>query len=209
MVACLHTAGSNVAVFDAALAASGLTAVRLRHHVRPDLLRQAEAAGGLTPSLAMQAQEALRGLAQQADAVLLTCSSLGPVVEEMAAAAPVLRTDAALARAAVRGGGRVVVLCAVPATLGPTGGLFRDAARATGAAIEVRLLPGAWDAFTSGDLDGHLRLVARIADTAAGAGVTVTFAQASVAAAADLASCRPLAGPGVGLAAAAAAARHR
>ncbi len=219
LIACLHTAGSNIAVFDGALAASGLAAggVRLRHHVRPGLLRATEAAGVLTPEIARQAREALRDLARDADAVLLTCSSLGPAVEGIAADAPVLRVDAALATEAVRGGGRVVVLCAVPATLEPTGKLFRAAAQATGATIVVQLVPGAWDLFTSGDRDGYLRMVAQAADDAAGnaaggaAGtdVTVVLAQASMAGAAAMAACRPLAGPGVGLRAAAQAAELR
>lgn len=223
LIACLHTAGSNIAVFDGALAVSGLAAggVRLRHHVRPGLLRATEAAGVLTPEIARQVREVLRDLARDADAVLLTCSSLGPAVEGIAADAPVLRVDAALATEAVRGGGRVVVLCAVPATLEPTARLFRAAAQATGATIVAQLVPGAWDLFTSGDRDGYLRMVAQAADDAAddatgdatgdaaGTGVTVVLAQASMAGAATMAACRPLAGPGVGLRAAAQAAELR
>lgn len=211
LIACLHIASSNVAVFDCALAASGLAAggVRLQHHVRPGLLRATEAAGGLTPDIARQARDALQDVAREADAVLLTCSSLGPAIEGIVADAPVLRVDAALAAEAVRGGGRVVVLCAVPTTLEPTGRLFRVAAQATGATIVMQLVPGAWDLFTSGDRDGYLRMVAQAADAAARAGVTVVLAQASMAGAAALAACRPLAGPGVGLSAAAQAAGLR
>lgn len=84
-IACLHTAASNAAVFDAACPAG----VRLTHAVRPDLLAAAEAAGGLTPEIAAATAEALRGL--EGDAVLLTCSTLGP------AAGGALRADAALA----------------------------------------------------------------------------------------------------------------
>ena len=46
-MACLHTAQSNVAVFEAACP----DGVQLSHAVRPDLLAAAEA-GGLTPAIA-------------------------------------------------------------------------------------------------------------------------------------------------------------
>ncbi|WP_245317799.1 hypothetical protein [Ensifer sp. 1H6] len=48
IIACLHTADSNVAVFEAAARELGLAAGVLRHAVRPDLLEAAERAGGLT-----------------------------------------------------------------------------------------------------------------------------------------------------------------
>ncbi len=44
-IACLHTAESNIAVYEAAAKILGLPAGTLRHHVRADLLRAAEEAG--------------------------------------------------------------------------------------------------------------------------------------------------------------------
>ncbi len=70
-IACLHTAESNVAVFEAARP----DGVRLSHAVRPDLLAAAEAEG-LTAAIAAATVEALGAL--DGDAVLLTCSTLGP-----------------------------------------------------------------------------------------------------------------------------------
>lgn len=177
VIACLHTADSNIAVFDAALAGLGVPGVRLRHRVHAGLLAAAEAAGGLTPGVEAETRAALRGLAAGADAVLLTCSTLGPAAEGGGGA--VLRVDGALAQAAVRGGGRVVALCAVASTLEPTLRLFQAAARGTGAEAEVRLVPGAWNLFKRGDRDGYLRLVARAADAAAAEGARVALAQAS------------------------------
>ncbi len=55
-LALLHTAASNVDVFEAASADLGLHDLTLSHHLRADLL-----AGG-------------------ADGVILTCSTLGPAV---------------------------------------------------------------------------------------------------------------------------------
>ena len=99
-ITCLHTAQSNNAVFDAALAAAGLTGVTLRHEVRADLLAAAERAGGLTRQIEQRTAEALRGLSDGADVVLLTCSTLGPAAEiaaamETAASAAVKASTAA------------------------------------------------------------------------------------------------------------------
>jgi len=61
-VACLHTAESNVAVFEAAARALGLADGALRHVVRPDLLAEAERLGGANPALAARAGAALLAL---------------------------------------------------------------------------------------------------------------------------------------------------
>ena len=214
LIACLHTAGSNAALFDAALRALGAPGARLAHHVQPDLLAEAEAAGGLTPALSARTAAALRGLALHAGAVLLTCSTLGPAAGDAHGAAlaaplpivphptsrvPILRVDAALAQEAVRHGGSVVVLCTAPTTLDPTRCLFENAARATGASVRVQLVPGAWAAFHAGEAACYHVLVAEAADAAAGTGAVVALAQASMAPAAALARRTPLTSPAAGL----------
>ena len=179
-IACLHTAESNVAIFDAARP----DGVNLRHAVRPDLLAAAEAEG-LTPSLAAATAQALGALGDGADAVLLTCSTLGPAAETAGA----LRADAALAEAATAAGGTVEVLCAAPSTLAATAELFGAAAARSGARLTIRLVPGAWALFHAGDQAGYSALIAREAE-ASRAGV-VALAQASMAPAARL-TARPV-----------------
>lgn len=216
-IACLHTVQSNVAVFEAGRDALDLGGdeVVLRHEVRSDLLADAEQAGGLTPEIAARTGEALAALCKGADAVVLTCSTLGPAVTGLtaeAASVPVLRVDEALAREAMREGGQVVALCAVETTLAPTRALFEEAARAAGAQVEVRLVPGAWAAFKAGEGERYLALVAGAADAAARDGASrVALAQASMAGAAQLAqeSPIPLTSPAVGLGAAVVAIRAR
>ncbi|AWN48379.1 Asp/Glu racemase [Methylobacterium terrae] len=211
-IACLHTFDSNAAVFEEALRATGLAGVSLQHTVRADLLAAAEREGRLTSDIAEETVAVLRGLSAQADAVLLTCSTLGPAAEAAApdSPVPVLRVDAALAAEAVKAGGRVVVLCAVETTVEPTRHLFEAAARATGAAVSVEVVPQAWAAFKAGDPERYRELVARAAGAAKAAGATrVALAQASMAGAAALLpeTERPLTSPTVGLAAAVAASR--
>ncbi len=207
-IACLHTVESNIAVFEAA--SRGLDVV-LSHHVRADLLSRSEVAGGLTAEIVDEAAAVLRGLAGEADAVLLTCSTVGPAAEQAAVGAgvPILRVDGALASravaAAAQGSKRVIALCAVQTTIEPTRKLFERAAEGTGVAIEMRIAPGAWDAFKSGDTAGYHLLVAAAADALyAGGADVIALAQASMAGGAALcAHGTPLTSPAAGLAAAA------
>ncbi len=206
-IACLHTAESNIAVFDAAAREIGLSKGVLVHTVRADLLADAEKAGGLTDDIARETASALRSLGQTADAVVLTCSTLGPSVDELEGtmSVPTLRVDAALAEQAVQSGGRIVVLCAVETTVEPTARLFAAAAAATRTPFEVCLVPGAWDLFKAGNRDGYLLAIPQAADAAYREGsAIVALAQASMAGAADLVKSgpRPLSSPAAGLAAA-------
>lgn len=187
--------------------------VELRHTVRADLLADAERDGGLTPGIAERTATALAGLFEGSDAVLLTCSTLGPVADSLAphAPVPIIRVDAALARDAVREGGQVVVLYALDTTREPTRRLFLAAAQATGAQITMQRVAQAWDAFKAGDTATYLRLIADSAEEARREGAMVALAQASMAGAASLVrgGRPPLTSPSSGLAAALAAIRTR
>ena len=205
-ISCLHSAQSNIAVFEAARRALKLDDVMLKHRVRSDLLAQAEQEGTASPVILRQTADELHALARGAHGLLLTCSTLGPAARLAAAElkVPVLRVDEALATEAVRGGGVVIVLCAVGSTIGPTRAVFEEAAIAagTGAGIEVRLVPGAWDLFKAGRQDAYWQTIAAAADAAATEGAAVVaLAQASMAGAGALARNPPLTSPVAGLAA--------
>jgi hypothetical protein len=213
-IACLHTAQSNVAVFETAAAQLGIAPGTLNHEVRADLLAAAENAGGLTAEITEATGQALLALSHDADVVVLTCSTLGPSAEAMRAMTqvPVLRVDGALAAAAVRSGGKVVVLCAVETTMQPTTQVFAQAAKASTATVQVQLVPGAWALFKAGDQGGYLAAIAKAAERAYAEGASVVaLAQASMAGAAALVrgGGAPLASPTAGLAAALAAAGAR
>ncbi|MFK0382809.1 aspartate/glutamate racemase family protein [Agrobacterium sp. NPDC090273] len=212
-IACLHTAESNVAVFESAARELDLPAGALLHEVRADLLAAAETAGGLNADIARNTASVLRQLCQSADAVLLTCSTLGPVADELTdtTEVPVLRVDAALASQAMKHGGKVVVLCAVETTLQPTARLFEKAAgtRLIPADVripaDIRIVSGAWARFKAGDNEGYLAAIAAAADRAYDEGADiVALAQASMAGASRLAGKgrTPLTSPIAGLAAA-------
>ncbi len=202
-IACLHTAASNVAHFDAA--ADGLE-LELKHIVRADLLLAAEKAGGLTDAITGGTVAALVAAAADADFVLLACSTLGPIADGFKGAVPTLRIDRALAEAAIGRGGRVVVLYTFPGTAQATGDLFREVAANGRAEIDMQLVAGAWDIFKAGDQARYGALIAGASDQAHRDGATsVAFAQASMAPATTL--CRgpqPLTSPRASLLAAAA-----
>jgi hypothetical protein len=77
----LHMAARNLEVFDAARERPDVSLV---HHVRPDLLAE----GGLTGEIVAETIWALRELDAQTDAVILTCSTLGPAVDLAPAGRP-------------------------------------------------------------------------------------------------------------------------
>ncbi|NEC63031.1 aspartate/glutamate racemase family protein [Streptomyces sp. SID9727] len=185
-LALLHTSPVHVPVFDALRDADHPGTV-LRHVVREELLTTAVALG--PEAVADEVEAVVAGLvAEGADAVLCTCSTIGAVAEAagIAVGAPVLRVDRPMAAAAVRAG-RVTVLAALASTLEPTRALLtEEAARAglPGADVRTVLVDGAWDRFTAGDDDGFLDLVAASADAVRDADVIV-LAQGSMAGAAE------------------------
>nr|WP_210290281.1 MULTISPECIES: Asp/Glu racemase [unclassified Rhizobium] len=204
----MHTAESNITVYEAAAKALGLPDGMLHHHVRADLLLAAEKVGRLTDEISAETAALLWHLAEDADAVVLNCSTLGPAASKIAAGAgaPIIQADAVLAEQAVKAGGKVIVLCTVETTIAPTTALFEAAAKATGAEIEVRLVPGAWAHFRAGDLSAYLASIADAVTAASGeSAVTIAFAQASMTDAVHLLPGnrpQPMTGPAAALAAA-------
>ncbi|MBS7790527.1 hypothetical protein KTR66_11000 [Roseococcus sp. SDR] len=198
-LACLHTAESNALLFQAAAAALPGGALALTHRVRPDLLRDP------TPETLEEAAALLREMAQGADAVLLTCSTIGDAAAHAQdAPRPVLRADAALAEAATRRGGLVEVLYAAPTTEGPTRSIFEAAARKSGAQLRLHLVEGAWPLFQAGETAAYHARIAEVARPLPG---RVVLAQASMAgASALLPEAPPLTVPAISVMAAARAA---
>lgn len=126
------------------------------------------------------------------DAVLVTCSSIGGVVDEIGSGAdiPVLRVDRAMAERAVTLGATVGVLATLPTTLAPTTELVEAAARETGGTVEVvsRLCDGAFAALERGDRAQHDAIIKEELDRLAAEVDVVVLAQASMA---RIAAARP------------------
>lgn len=184
-IACLHTAPGNEELFEQAAQDVGLPEGILRHITMPQLLRAAEAAGGLTPAIEDDVIRVLTSLSRDASAVLLTCSTLGPAVDRLNRThklpIPVIRVDRALAEAALAQGKSTLVLCATRTTLSPTRNLFLQVREHDDQQVETRLVPDAWTAFLQGDMPRYHMLIAQaVADALAEGAECIALAQASM-----------------------------
>lgn len=120
-----------------------------------------------------------------ADAVMVTCSSVGPAVDATAPFCPVklFRVDEAMADEAIDLGARIGVLATLRTTLGPTRDLVerRAARRAKPVSLSHSVCEGAFEALQRGDRERHDGLVkAELLKIAKSVDVVV-LAQASMA----------------------------
>jgi len=184
-VAFLHTSHVLIPVFDG-LAKDLLPGFETFHMSDESLIRNTIAAQRLT-AVTTRRVAVMIGSAREggADAVMATCSSIGPAV--MLARSlydfPIFRIDEAMAEAAVAGGRRIGVAATLRTTLEPTIALLRETAEAAGRDVEIlpSLFEGAFEAVLAGNTPKH--------DAIVGAGLTdlrqrsdvVVLAQASMA----------------------------
>lgn len=159
IIACLHAARSNIDVFEQALSSLDFGEVQLLHRVENDLFEQAVAANEVTPEIAAATRQAIVELCEHADAVIVTCTTLGVVAwDAKQFSKPVLRVDATLAKVASRYHGAILVLCTAHSTLEATQQLFE--AFIPGDRLAVELIPRAWAWFNAGDIEGYHREIA-------------------------------------------------
>ena len=188
-ILCLHTAHSNAVIFEQAAAELGWPAHSIVHQVHEELLLEAEAAGGMNASLRQKTAGQLDALADHADidAVLLTCSTLGPAVADCRSG-KVWRADGMLARkvaAALQSDpeSRIALLCAAPTTYEATRNLFMGELQQGNAdqRMQLQCVEGAWALFRSGDVAGYVAFMADAAVQAHAAGATqVALTQVSM-----------------------------
>jgi Asp/Glu/hydantoin racemase len=162
-LALLHTTPTLCANFNA-LAAKHLPGVRLLHFVDESLLKNTIAAGKLERrTIRRLINQVESAFAAGADAVMVTCSSIGPATDIAATLfdAPVFRVDSAMAECAVATGRRVGIVATLSTTLQPTAELVRRKAAEAGRDIEIVecLCPGAFEAVMAGDTATHDRMV--------------------------------------------------
>lgn len=184
----LHTVPSLAATFDG-LVAESLPGTARQHVVDAWLLETAIRAG-VTPAVEERVARHLTHLAAcGADAVLVTCSSIGEAAERASAGMtiPVLRIDDAMADEAVRlagpGTAEIAVFATNTATLAPTTRLIARHATTQGLrpTISTTVVEGAAAARSRGDAATHDRLITDAVRRAARSASVVVLAQASMA----------------------------
>ncbi len=189
LIACLHTAASNIALFDAAAHSLPRAPVTLNHIVMPQLLSEAEASGGMTQAQQQHIERLLHSLTPWFDAILITCSTIGAVADGFSApdsGCRVYRTDRMLADHLHQLSGPSRVLCAAPSTLNATRALFCPASLPAERQPDIHLVPDAWDAFKAGELARYYALIRAAVQQGLEQGAKqVALAQVSMAAAID------------------------
>ncbi len=163
-LALIHTSPTLAPVFRA-LCAAEMSDVEVFHMVDESLIQDTIRTGrlrGITIRRLLGQIESAE--AAGADAVMVTCSSIGPGVAlaQSLFELPVIRIDEAMAEEAVRIGRRVGVAATLRTTLEPTIELLKAKASENGRTIEIveSLSEGAFEAVLSGDVITHDRILA-------------------------------------------------
>jgi len=162
-LAFIHTSHVLIPTF-AGLAREILPELETFHMTDESLIRNTIAAQGLTRTTSRRLV-AMIGLAHEggADAVMVTCSSIGPGVKVAREVYdfPVLRVDEAMAEKAVSMGRRIGVAATLSTTLQPTVQLIEETAAGQNRGIEILpvLCEGAFEAVIAGDTGRHDSLV--------------------------------------------------
>lgn len=186
----LHTASEHAATFDQLVVAeAGLDAGRA-HVVLPELLEDAIERGIGDPGVRDALVRQLRSFPDGVDHIVVTCSTLGGIAEELAPAdgPSVTRVDRPMAEAAVAAGHRIGVAYSTSATVLPTSSLLWEVAAAAGSAIDLDLIDceAAWKLFLAGKRDDYLAAVAGMIRERAHNVDVIVLAQASMAGSVEL-----------------------
>src|SRR5215207_10189515 len=161
-LALIHTVRSLVPMFGA-LTRELAPAVTTTNLVDEALLEEAIAAGEVPQATADRLERHVAAaLEAGASAVLVTCSSMGGVVDDLRARHgwAVLRVDEAMVDVALAAGPRIGVVATLGSTLQPTADLVRRRARDLGRdetelKLLTRLVDDAFVALKAGDVEAH------------------------------------------------------
>lgn len=159
----IHTSPVLVPAFEA-LVKEHLPGTAFFHMVDESLIKNTIRSGRLEKSTVRRLCAMVESaIGAGADAVLVTCSSIGPAVNvaRQLFDAPIVRIDERMAERAVESGPRVGVIATLSTTLEPTAGVIRDTAIRLGRPVELttHLCEGAFQAVIGGDTETHDRMV--------------------------------------------------
>lgn len=184
ILAMIHTVPALPARLEP-LAAQALPGWSFAHTVDESLLSETIRAGALTEATRDRLAARVRDAAGSADAVLVTCSTLGEAVDALRPSTPVplFRIDRGMVEEAVRRARRIGVLATLSTTLEPTSRLIEATAAATGREVTMvaRLCEGAFGHLAAGDRETHDRRVREAFEEVAPQVDLVVLAQASMA----------------------------
>jgi Asp/Glu/hydantoin racemase len=184
-LAFVHTSHVLIPLFSQ-LAKEKIPGVETFHMVDESLIRNTIAAKQLTKTT-IRRLVGMIGSAREAgaDAVMVTCSSIGQGVAVARAQYdfPILRVDEPMAATAVQMGPRIGVAATLRTTLEPTIALLAETAAAAGRQVELipELCDGAFEAVLAGDTARHDELLSTALRRLKEEVDVVVLAQASMA----------------------------
>lgn len=192
----IHTLPPLVSLFND-LAKDFFPGMRILHVLDEPALARVARRGGLDEADAERlASHLLIGREAGAQAALLTCSTLSPLVPELRDKLDfwIEAVDDAMAKRAVMTGSRIGVLATNPTTLEPTRRLLLREAALGGKRIEISesLVAGALADLLAGNGAEHDRRVVQAASDLAGGVEVIVLAQASMARAQPLLQDLPI-----------------
>jgi Asp/Glu/hydantoin racemase len=184
-LAFIHTVSPLITVFNK-LAHHMLPGAELTHILDEPLLDLVRRRGELAPQDARRLLDHMQAAhAAGAGAVLVTCSTISPLVDQIRSQAgiPVVKIDEAMIHKAVSLGQRVGVVATNQATLQPTRLLLEAASKQIGrpVQVEMRLVENGLDALLAGQEELHDRLVIQALLALAPQVDVIVMAQASMA----------------------------
>jgi Asp/Glu/hydantoin racemase len=184
-IAYLHTSHVLIPLFTE-LSKKELPGVEHFHMVDESLIRNTISAKKLTKATIRRVLTMVLSAREGgADAVVVTCSSIGPAATAASDMCdfPVVRVDDAMAEQAVRSGRRIGVAATLRTTLEPTVALLRSKAADAGREVDLveSLCEGAFAAVLSGDTGTHDRLLSDSLAQLRTSVDVVVLAQASMA----------------------------
>jgi len=184
-LAFIHTSHVLIPVFSQA-AKSILPGIEIFHMTDESLIKNTIQADRLTKQTTWRLVRMIESAHEGgADAVMVTCSSVGPAVEvaRQVVDFPVFRVDEAMAEAAVSSGKRIGVAATLRTTLDPTLALLKATAHREARAVQLipRIAEGAFAAVLSGDTERHDRMVLDMLSGLKEEVDVVVLAQASMA----------------------------
>jgi Asp/Glu/hydantoin racemase len=185
IVVFIHTLSPLIGLFDR-LAAEIIPGVQVFHILDEPLFEGIRQRGGLTSADSARLWDHVKMAESiRARAVLVTCSTLSPLLDNLRplTALPLVKIDEAMHTAAVLAGSRLGVLATNPATLTYAQMMLERQANLSGKNIscKVRLVEGAFLALCEGRGEEHDRLISQaVVELSTGVDVVV-LAQASMA----------------------------
>lgn len=159
----IHTVPQLLDFFEE-LCAKRLPDVQTMHVLDEPLLDRVRQRGGLAAEDSQHLQRNVEVAAQVgADAVLVTCSTISPCVDDVRSTVeiPIVKIDEAMIVRAVNEGGTLGVVATNPTTLTPTQQMLQAEAAKVGQTIETvpMLVEDAFEALRKKDFATHDRLV--------------------------------------------------